>query len=101
MTLSVSLPALATTSHRPLGERVMADACRPQSRAGVPPATSGVSPELLGRRDACPTFLERSTTDTEPSLEMKRTGSTRTSMPWPAGPVVLRASGRRPPQLLT
>jgi len=43
----------------------------------------------------------RSMTETEPSLAMKRTGSTRTSVPRPAGPVTLSASGRRPPQLLT
>ena len=43
----------------------------------------------------------RSITDTDPSLAIKRTGSTRTSVPLPAGPVTLFVSGRLPPQLLT
>ena len=40
-------------------------------------------------------------TDTDPSLAMCRTGSTRTRVPRPAGPVTPSPSGRRPPQLLT
>ena len=43
----------------------------------------------------------KSTTDTEPSLAMWRFESTRTGSPRPEGPVVERASGNLPAQLLT
>ena len=52
-------------------------------------ATDATSPDFV------------SMTETDPSLAINRTGSTRTVVPRPAGPVKLFASGRRPPQLLT
>ena len=90
ITLSVSLPALATTSQRPLGDNAIAEACSPVRTSDFGLRTSDF-----------PAAWPRSITDTEPSLAIKRTGSTRTSVPFPAGPVTLFVSGRRPPQLLT
>ena len=67
---------------------------RQRQRAGVQ-AGENSSACRIGRRS------RRSITETEPSLAMERTGSTRTRVPCPAGPVKLSAAGRRPPQLLT
>jgi hypothetical protein len=82
-TLTVSLPALAQTIQRPSGETARSLASRPVtvSRTSAPVA--------------------RSRTDTEPSLATSVVGSTRTSVPRPAGPTGSSGPGRRPPWLLT
>ena len=82
MTLNVSLPALATTSQRPLGDNASAPACRPVT----------ISDFGAGFARLRTFELARSITDTEPSLAMER-ASTRTCVPCPAGPVTLSALG--------
>src|SRR5215471_10875708 len=82
-TLTVSLEAFATTRYLLFGDKAIAHGCKP--------TCTSASTQLF-----C-----KSMTVTEPSLAMKRVGSTRTSVPRPAGPVTLLVSGRRPPQLLT
>src|SRR5262245_8918800 len=81
MKLSVSLPALAQTTYFLSGETARALAWRPARISFDGLASS------------------RFTTETEPSLAMFRTASTRTVVPRPAGPVTSPAPGRRPPQL--
>src|ERR1035441_4787017 len=61
ITLKVSLPALATTKYRPLGERAIAEACSPVSTSHL---VCWISE--LGRAPAC--GLPGSITVTEPSL---------------------------------
>ena len=89
ITLTVSLPALATTRYFPFGESASAQACKPVTISGGArlrraPILS-FSPEDSDSTESRPTkSFWRSITDTEPSLAMQRS-SARTPCRVPPG----------------
>ena len=82
MTLSVSAAALAQTTYLASGDKANALECRPTRISVWRPVASSM-------------------TETLPSQAICRSGSTRTTVPRPAGPVRSPGCGRRPPQLDT